>query len=82
MQADGSFYGECHAGVIMAADGVANFRATGIGKPTADGGFSFRGMVYFQTSAPSLDSLNGIAGAYTWEVDPAGAATWEIWQFG
>ena len=58
MRADGSFYGECpNSGVIMTADGVATFRATGTGAPTEDGGMSFKGVVYFEPSAPSLARL-------------------------
>lgn len=35
MRPNGTLYGECpNAGVIMAADGVATFRATGVGKFT------------------------------------------------
>ena len=42
MQADGNLYGECpNAGVVMAADGVGPFRATGAGSFTADDGTSF-----------------------------------------
>ena len=82
LRADGSFYGECpNAGVVMAADGVATFRATGIGSPTADGGFSFRGVVYFETTAPSLSSLNGVAVAYEWDVEANGDASWELWEW-
>ena len=80
MRADGAFYGECNAGIVMAQDGVATFKATGIGKPTSDGGFSFKGSVYFETVAPSLSSLNGAACMYTWEVDASGNAEWEIWE--
>ena len=44
MRADGTLYGECpNQGVIMAQDGVATFRATGMGTFTADGGATFRG---------------------------------------
>ena len=82
MRADGSFYGECpNSGVIMAADGVATFRATGIGAPTGDGGFSFRGVVYFDSAAPSLSSLNGVAVVYDWEVEASGDASWELWEW-
>ncbi|GIS99828.1 MAG: hypothetical protein CM1200mP26_15410 [Acidimicrobiales bacterium] len=71
MRADGSFYGECpNSGVIMTADGVATFRATGTGAPTEDGGMSFKGVVYFEPSAPSLASLAGGAVIYDWIVDP------------
>ena len=80
MRAHGAFYGECDAGIVMAQDGVATFKATGIGKPTSDGGFSFKGSVYFETVAPSLSSLNGAACMYTWEVGADGSAEWEIWE--
>ncbi len=82
MRADGSFYGECpNSGVVMAADGVATFRATGIGSPTDDGGFSFRGVVYFDSAVPSLSSLNGVAVVYDWEVDASGDASWDLWEW-
>ena len=82
MRADGTLYGECpNQGVIMAQDGTATFRATGIGGFTAEGGATFRGVVYFQTSAPSLSSLNGTCGVYHWDVDAEGTATWEIWKW-
>ena len=65
----------------MAADGVATFRATGVGSPTEDGGFVFKGVVYFETSAPSLSSLNGVAVVYDWTVDAEGGATWELFEW-
>ena len=82
MRADGTLYGECpNQGVIMAQDGVATFRATGMGTFTADGGATFRGAVYFESAAPSLASLNGLFGVYHWDVDAEGPATWEIWEW-
>ena len=82
MRADGSFYGECpNAGVIMAPDGVATYRATGAGHPTPEGGFVFKGVVYFEAQAASLTSLNGKAVVYDWIVDPAGVATWDLWEW-
>ena len=81
MRADGTLYGECPAGVIMTGDGVATFRATGTGSFTADGGAIFRGAVYFQATAPSLSSLNGICGMYEWDVGAEGNATWNIWEW-
>ena len=80
MRADGTLYGECPAGIIMTADGVATFKATGIGTFTADGGATFRGATYFQATAPSLASLNGICTVYDWEVDAEGNATWTLWE--
>ena len=82
MRADGTLYGECpNSGVVMAQDGVATFTATGIGRFTEDGGSSFKGMVYFQTSAPSLSSLNGMAVVYDWLVDAEGNASWDMWEW-
>ena len=80
MRSDGRFIGDCpNSGVVLAADGVATFRANGVGKPTAEGGFSFRGPVYFETTSASLASLNGVAHFYEWEVDAENNATWKIW---
>ena len=82
MRADGTLYGECpNQGIVMTQDGVATFRASGVGAFTAEGGATFRGVVYFQASAPSLSSLNGICGVYHWDVDAEGHATWEIWEW-
>ena len=82
MRPDGTLYGECpNQGVVIAEDGVATFTATGIGTFTEDGGSSFKGMVYFQTSAPSLSSLNGVAVVYDWVVDAEGNASWDLWEW-
>ena len=82
MQPDGSLYGECpNSGVVMTSDGVATFRASGCGQMTGDGGAKFRGAVYFQTSAPSLMSVNGKCMVYEWDVDWQGNATWNIWEW-
>ncbi len=78
---NGSWIGECpNSGIVMAADGVATFRANGCGNLTEAGGVEFRGCVIFETSAPSLSSLNGKAHMYTWDVDAEGNAQWEIWE--
>ena len=82
MRADGTLYGECpNQGIVMTQDGVATFRASGVGAFTPEGGATFRGVVYFQASAPSLSSLNGTCGVYHWDVDAEGNATWEIWEW-
>ena len=82
LREDGTIYGECpNSGVVMAADGIGTFRATGIGSFTEDGGVAFKGVVYFQTAAPSLASLNGAAVVYNWDVDAEGNATWELWDW-
>ena len=82
MREDGTLYGECpNQGVIMTQDGVATFRATGMGTFTADGGSKFRGACYFQSSAPSLSSLNGVCCVYHFDADAKGNTTWDIWEW-
>ena len=82
MRPNGTLYGECpNAGLVMAADGVATFRATGVGKFMEDGSAVFKGVVYFETSAPSLAAVDGIAVVYDWVVDAAGDATWDLWEW-
>ena len=82
MKADGSMYGECpNAVLIMASDGIATGRATGAGSTDSDGGSKFRGACYFETTAPSLMSLNGKAMVYEWDVEAGGGATWNIWHW-
>ena len=82
MRADGSMYGELpNSGLVMTSDGVATFRATGSGAMTEDGGSKFRGACYFETTAPSLMSLNGKALIYEWDVDASGSATWNLWHW-
>ncbi len=82
MKADGSMYGECpNAGVVMAQDGVATFKANGLGTFNAEGGVHFVGSCYFKASAPSLSSLNGKCIVYEWDVTADGAATWELWEW-
>ena len=74
--------GECpNSGIVIAADGVATFRATGTGTFTEAGGSTFKGVCYFQTSAPSLAKLNGAAVIYDWDVDAEGNAAWELWEW-
>ena len=43
LRADGTIHGEFpNSGVVMAADRIATFRATGVGSFTEDGGPTFR----------------------------------------
>ena len=44
MRPDGSWLGECpNAGIIFCSEGVATFRANGVGNMTESGGVAFRG---------------------------------------
>ena len=82
LRADGSLYGECpDSGLIMAADGVATFRASATGQMTEDGGAVFKGVAYFTTSAPSLSGLNGKTIMFDWVTSADGTGTWDLWEW-
>ena len=82
MRSNGSWRGECpNSGVLMAADGVATGNYSATGAPTADGGFSFRGIAYFETVAPSLSALNGGAFVFEYETNAEGQSTWDLWEW-
>ena len=51
MRPDGSWLGECpNAGIIFCSEGVATFRANGVGNMTESGGVAFRGGASFETT--------------------------------
>ena len=82
MKADGSMYGECpNSALLMAADGVATLKASGVGRTEPDGSTKFRGIFYIETTAPSLMSLNGKAIVQEYDVDAEGNATSEMWHW-
>ena len=82
MRADGSMYGECpNSALLMAADGVATLKASGVGRTEPDGSTKFRGIFYIETAAPSLMSLNGKAIVQEYDVDAEGNATSEMWHW-
>ena len=82
MRADGSMYGECpNSSLLMATDGVATLRASGVGRTEPDGSTKFRGIFYIETTAPSLMSLNGKAIVQEYDVDAEGNATSEMWHW-
>ena len=82
LRSDGNWQGECpNSGIIFVEDGMVTFSATGIGSPPEDGGNSWKGVTYFETSAPSLAQLNGKCIVYNWDVDAQGVAVWELFEY-
>ena len=77
---DGNLYGEGQ-GVVMTADGGATWKGTGIGKFGPDGSVSYRGVIYYQTSSPSLQRLNDVAAVYEYEIDPEGNTRGQFWEW-
>jgi hypothetical protein len=81
VQPNGALYGEGQ-GVIMTPQGdVIQWTGTGRGRFTADGGVSFRGTVYYQTTAEKFARLNGVAVVYEHEADRDGGVTTKYWEW-
>ena len=60
-------------GVVMTEDGEsATFRAMGVGTPLRPGVTSWRGTLFYETTAAKLSRLNGIAVAFEYMVDESG----------
>jgi len=80
MRPDGSWLGECpNAGTIFCAEGVATFRANGVGNMTEAGGVAFRGGASFETTSEALAELNGKFYMFTYDSDPEGNAEWNLY---
>ena len=79
MRPDGSWLGECPAGVVFCSEGVATFIANGVGNMREDGGVAFRGGASFETTSEALSELNGKYYMFTYDSDPEGNAEWNLY---
>ena len=78
---DGSLFGEGQ-GIIMGRGGeLATWVGQGVGAIKKDGGVSYRGAVYYQTSAPAWSRLNSVAGIFEYEVDAQGSSRSQLWEW-
>src|SRR3990172_6912065 len=78
---DGSLYGEGQ-GIIMGKGGeVATWVGQGVGTIKKDGGVSYRGAVYYQTSTPAWSRLNSVAGIFEFEIDAQGGSRSQLWEW-
>jgi hypothetical protein len=81
MRPDGTVYGEGQ-GVLMGAGGEqAAWVGQGVGKFGKDGAISYRGAIYYQTTAGAWSRLNSVAGVFEYEVDAAGNTKAQIWEW-
>jgi len=73
MRAGGVVYGEGQ-GVYLTKDGEScSWVGSGVGKPSGRGmGISYRGAVYYQTTAARLARLNSMCAVFEYEVDENG----------
>ena len=79
MRPDGSWLGECPAGVVMCSQGVATFRCNGVGNMTENGGVKFYGGATFETTSEALSELNGKYYVFSYDSDPEGNAEWNLY---
>ncbi len=78
---DGTLYGEGQ-GVLMGHGGeLATWVGQGVGTIKKDGGVSYRGAVYYQTSSSSWARLNAVAGVFEYEVDAKGGTRAQQWEW-
>jgi len=78
---DGSLFGEGQ-GLIMGKGGeVATWVGQGVGTVKKDGAVSYRGAVYYQTSAPGWSRLNSVAAIFEFEVDAQGNSRAQLWEW-
>jgi hypothetical protein len=78
---DGTIFGEGH-GLFTTADGEGvSWKGSGLGKFTANGGVSYRGMLFFRTTSEKFALLNTVGGAFEYEVDPKGGTVSKIWEW-
>jgi len=78
---DGSIFGEGQ-GIYMSSDGEsATWTGTGAGRFGSGGAVSYRGMLFFRSASSKLSRLNGVCGAFEYEVDADGATATKIWEW-
>ena len=78
---DGTVHGEGQ-GVSMGKQGeVATWVGQGVGTVKDDGGVSYRGAIYYQSSTPIWSRLNGVAVVFEYEVDAEGNAQGQFWEW-
>lgn len=78
---DGTLFGEGQ-GIVMSQEGdMATWVGQGVGVMKKEGGVSFRGAVYYQTSSPKWARLNNVAAIFEHEVDGDGIVRSQLWEW-
>lgn len=79
---DGTLFGSGQ-GITTTSDGkLLSWTAYGVGRPTGQGAaVSWRGALFYQTSAPEFARLNGIAVVFEFESDEHDETHAKIWEW-
>src|SRR5262245_16541380 len=81
LRPDGSLFGEGQ-GMVMGKGGeLATWVGQGVGRIKKDGGVSYRGAIYYQTSTPAWSRLNNVAAIFEYEVDAQGNSRSQHWEW-
>jgi hypothetical protein len=81
MRPDGTLYGEGQ-GIITGAGGeMATWVGQGVGTIKKNGSVSYRGAVYYQTSAQAWMRLNSVAAVFEFDVDGQGNTRAQLWEW-
>ena len=81
MRPDGHLAGE-GTGLVMTADGEGGmFRGRGVGKLTASGAVSWRGLLLYEMGSGKLAALNGMAVLFEYEIDETGKSVGTFYEW-
>jgi hypothetical protein len=80
MRPDGLMLGTGQ-GFASCAEGGATWVGQGVGSIKKDGSLSYRGAIFYQTTAAQWSRLNGIAAVFEYEVDPQGNTVAGLWEW-
>jgi hypothetical protein len=81
MRPDGTLYGDGQGIVMNNEGGGATWVGSGVGTIKKDGSVSYRGAIFYRTSAAKWGRLNGVAAVFEYEVDPEGGTRAQIWEW-
>jgi hypothetical protein len=69
-------------GTVLTENGeMAIYRGAGVGRMSRPGVMSWRGSLFFETTAPKLASLNGIAVLFEYEIDDSGKSEGRFFEW-
>jgi hypothetical protein len=81
VRTNGTMFGEGQ-GVLMGKGGeLATWVGQGVGTMRKDGGVSYRGAVYYETSSPAWSRLNAVAAIFEYELDVEGRSRSQLWEW-
>jgi hypothetical protein len=79
---DGTLFGEGHGIVTGAGGETATWVGHGVGRMIGNGSAaSYRGAIYYQTTAPNWARLKGVAVVFEYETDWNGNMTIKFWEW-